>query len=125
MKNSFRKALVDSHIPAVAIAVLIVWSLDSAVRVLSGLWVPVTDYFATVIATLSFPLSPYSFSDRISLDLTLFYLFEAVAAVAAAWLLSRWAFGLGTLRTLSEYRTRLQLRRDDVGLIAVEAIDAP
>jgi hypothetical protein len=113
VKNSFRKALVDSHIPAVAIAVLLVWSLDSAAHVLSGLWLPVTDYFAWVIATLGFPLSPYSFSDRTSLVLTLFYVFEAVAAVAAAWLLSRWAFGLGPLRTLSGYRTKLQLRRGD------------
>lgn len=113
MKNSFRKALVGSHIPAVAIAVLLVWSLDWAVRALSGLWLPVIDYFATVIATLSFPLSPYSFGDSVSLDLTLFYVFGAIAAVAAAWLLSRWAFGLGPLRALSGYRTRLQLRRDD------------
>lgn len=112
MRNSLRRALIDSHISIVAIAVLLVWSLNSVARALDRLWLPATDYLATVIATLSFPDSPYSFGDRVALSLTLWYAFEAIAAAVTAWLLSRWAFGLGPLRTLRGYRTRLLLRRN-------------
>lgn len=112
MRNSLRRTLVDSHISIVAIAVLIVWSLNSFARALDRLWLPATDYLATVIATLSFPDSPYSFRDGVSLSLTLWYAFEAIGAGVTAWLLSRWAFGLGPLRALGGYRTRLPLRRN-------------
>lgn len=105
VRNSLRSAVVDSPISVVAIAVLLLWSLDSAVQVLGWLWFPATDYLATVIATLGSPYSSYSFRDQVSLSLTLWYAFEAIAAAVAAWLLSRWAFGLGPLRALGGYRT--------------------
>lgn len=37
MRPTFREVLVDSHIAAVAIAVLLVWSIDSGVKALVSL----------------------------------------------------------------------------------------
>lgn len=112
MKTSIRRALVDSQVVAVAILVLLVWSLDSAIRVLDILWLPATDYLATAIA-FSFPNSPYSSHDQVSALVTLAYLFEAITEVAAAWLLSRWAFGRGPLRALHRAKLLLLRRNDD------------
>src|SRR5581483_5919959 len=109
MKPSNRIALVESHIPAIAVAILLFWSLDSAVRALGALWLPMTDYLATAVATLSFRDS-YYFTDQMSALVTLAYALEAIAELAAAWLLARWAFGLGPLRVLIGYGARVPLR---------------
>ena len=103
MKPSFCKALAASHVAAVTIAVLLLWSLDAAFR---ALWPPlsrVIDFVLTGIAILDIPyLSPgLTVTDRSMLMIASGYLYEAVISFFGAWLLSRWAYGVGPFSTLA------------------------
>ena len=107
MKPSLREVLADSHIAAVAIAVLLLWSLDDAFR---ALWIPLPfafSYLATAVAILGIPYFSLG-SLRSELILAFFTLFGAIVSLSAAWLLSRWVFGEGPLRTLLNYRSKLR-----------------
>ena len=101
MNPSLRKILADSHVSAVAIAVLLFRSLDSAIWIL---WGPLS------MAILTFPNFPRT--DRFTSFITISYLFNSLVYLAAAWLLSRWVYGKGPLRSLSQYRTILTRRND-------------
>jgi hypothetical protein len=96
---SLRKILADSHVSAVAIAVLLYRSLDYAIWVL---WGPLS------LGIFTFPNFPRA--DRFTLFTTFSYLFYSVVCLAAAGLLSRWVYGMGPLRSLSKYRTMLARR---------------
>jgi len=100
MKPSLRQVLADSHIAAVAIAVLLLWSLDGAFR---GLWGPVygvVEYLFTAIAILDIPYFSSALA-RFALVETCSYLYMAVVTFSASWLLSRWVFGVGPIRSLA------------------------
>ena len=120
MQASLRKVLIDSHVAAVAIAVLIFFSLDSVAsvaRAVFGLWGPfleVVSFLATAVAIRGIPSSPvtrYYVTDYL-LPATLPNLFLALVYLAAAWLLSRWVYGTGPLRSLSTYRDKLSRKTD-------------
>ena len=109
MKSSLREILAGSHIAAIAMAVLLLWSIDWGFRVL---WSPlprVATFLATAVAIRGIPYFPSTLTgaDRAMLVSTLLYLFGALACTAAAWLLSRWVYGVGLFRSLSEYRVIL------------------
>jgi hypothetical protein len=115
VEHSLRKILADSHISAVAIVVLLVWSLDWAFW---ALWVPLgrtTSFLFTAVAILDIPYFPrtLTFADRTMLITTISYLLSAFMNLSAAWLLSHWVYGVGPFRSLSEYRPRL-VRRNHV-----------
>ena len=106
MKPSLRQVSADYHVSAVAIAVLICWSLYWGFM---ALWNPVVraaDFLVTAVAILGIPHESVTFTpyDRVS---TLAFLFDAFACLAAAWLLSLWVYGTGPLRSLTKCRTRL------------------
>lgn len=100
-----RKVLADSHVSAVAIAVLLFQSLDAAFWVL---WHPIS------VAMTAFPSFPRTLliPDRLTLFISFSYLFGSFVSLAASWLLSRWVYGMGPLRSLSKYRTILSRRND-------------
>lgn len=112
MKPSLRATLADSHVSAVAVAVLLVWSLDQGFRTLAGPLLRVASFLATAAAILGIPYFSWTVDERLSLDVTLAYLVGAIINLAAAWLLSRWVYGTGPLQALSRYRTRLPRRND-------------
>jgi hypothetical protein len=97
--------LAVSHIAAVAIAVLLFFSLDLLVHALAQPLSDAVDFLVTAIAIGGLPYhSPTpSFTDRIALIVTLFGLFEACINLAAAWLLSRWVYGVGPIASLKRY----------------------
>jgi hypothetical protein len=108
MKLSLRQVLADSHVCAVAIAVLLIWSFNSAVE---ALWEPffgLVSYLITAIAILGLPYIPtqFTFSQRGMLIKSCFLLFNAFICLASAWLLSHWVYGEGPLRSLCNYRER-------------------
>lgn len=112
MKPSLREILADSHVSAVAIAALLVWSLDSGFR---ALWDPLyrlADFLFTAVAILntpySSPYSSFSASDLLGFISAFSYLFSSVVSLSAAFLLSRWVYGVGPLRVLSSYRNKLR-----------------
>jgi hypothetical protein len=103
VNHSLRKILADSHVSAVAIAVLLFHSLDYAFWVL---WHPIS------VAMIAFPSFPRTLlvPNRLTLFISFSYLFGSFVSLAAAWLLSRWVYGMGPLRSLSKYRAVLARR---------------
>jgi len=115
MKPSLRKILADSHIAAIAIAVLLFWMLSSAFR---APWDPLSraaDFLFTAVAIGGVPYIPskLDFADRLMLFTTVTYFFTALISFGVAWLLSRWVYRVGPFRSLSNYRTQL-VRRNRV-----------
>lgn len=114
-RHPLRIILADSHVAVVAIAVLLLWFLDSTFR---ALWSPVSEilrYLFTAIAILDIPyISPgISFENRLALFWSFSYVVAAVTQLAAAWLLARWVYGTGPFATLMVYYSRV-VRRSDV-----------
>ena len=109
MRFSLRQALRDSHVSAVAIAVLLFWSFK---WIIDGLWEPfsrLAKFLFTAVAILDIPfISPtLDAADRDMFINTCMYFSYAISSVAAAWVLSRWVYGEGPVRSLSKYRGRL------------------
>jgi hypothetical protein len=108
VKPTLREILAESHISAVTIAVLLLWSFDSAFRAIAATWGPffrVAEYLATAVAIRDIPsLGPFIPEDRIILFVTFSYLFSGFVSLVSAWLLARWVYGDGPLRSLSRYR---------------------
>lgn len=109
---SLRETLADTHIAAVTVAVLLLWTLDGTFRALWGSLSSVAGFLLTAVAIFDIPyFSPVlSRADRLLLFTTLMYLSSAVISFSTAWLLSRWVFGMGPLRSLGAYRARLTRR---------------
>jgi hypothetical protein len=106
MKRALRQILDDSHIAAVTIAVLLLWSLDGAFQALA---IPVSravGFLLTAVAILDIPyFSPtLTLADRFMLATASAYLYGAVVSFSSAWLLSRWVYGTGPIRSLTRYR---------------------
>ena len=104
MRASLREVLADTHVATVTIAVLLLWTLDSAFRALWGPLSSVAGFVFTGVAILDIPyFSPaLSGPDRLIVVTTLLYLCGAAISLSAAWLLSRWGLWC---------RTAMQLER--------------
>ncbi|HKV92637.1 MAG TPA: hypothetical protein VJW20_08830 [Candidatus Angelobacter sp.] len=104
MNRSLRQVLADSHIAAVTIVTLLLWSIVGMFQVI---WEPasgVLSYLATALAIMGIPTaSPLTAGDRIMLIETAIYLFYSVACFCVAWFLARWVYGAGPLGSLIHY----------------------
>jgi uncharacterized membrane protein len=112
VQASLRKVLIDSHVAAVVVAFLIFYSLSFAIKAFSALWRPAFTAFMFLITAVAIRGIPYIHRTldpltRLNLLIALSNLLIALAMWAAAWLLSRWVYGTGLLRTLSSYRSKL------------------
>lgn len=107
MKNSLREVVAESNVAAVAIALLLLWALDSAFR---GIWDLVRRAAGPLLTAAGIP-GISLFIPRIDLEYMFSYLYTAAVCLSAAALLSRWAYGVGPLRSLSECRSRLRRER--------------
>ena len=112
MKTSLRQILADSHVSAVAIAVLLIWLIDSVFEALWGPILNAASFLFTAVAVLGLPYIPpiFSFSQRFMLLSIGIFLFNALSSLAIAWLLSRWVYGTGPFRSLKSYGERLVRR---------------
>lgn len=112
MKPTIREILVESRVPAVAVAVLLVWSLNAMIEALQDPVLNAMGYLFTSIANVGIPYSPWGFRlwERILTDRTLEYFYYAIIELMAAWLLSKWAYGTGPFRSLNAYWIRLNMR---------------
>jgi hypothetical protein len=114
VNSSLRKTLADSHVSAIAIAMLLFRSLDSALWVL---WGPLSDgpffFFSNgvIFDVVGFSRALMN-NNRFSLFLTFSWLLNSLVYLAAAVLLSRWVYGMGPLRSLSKYGARLSMGND-------------
>jgi hypothetical protein len=121
VRPTLREVLADSHIAAVAVAVLLVWSIDWGSKALLSLLVlafEISDSVLTIASmwwhdgVISFG-SRDMFFDQTLLVTAMKYLFWTVISVGAAWIMSRCVYGVGPLRTLITSRARVA-RRDHV-----------
>lgn len=114
MKPSVRKILADSHVATVAVALLLLFSLINLFHALARPSVQLAEFLITAIAILGVPSGswPLTTADWIMLTPSFFYLYSFAVTLAAAWLLSRWVYGAGPIRSLSRYRDILSRRTD-------------
>jgi hypothetical protein len=114
VKPSVRETLAETHISAVAIALLLLWSLDSGVQALWGPLYRTAGFLFTALAIWDVPYFSHTLSvaDRFMWMTTFSYVFGSLICLAAAWLLSRWVYGMGPLRSLSTHYSRLRRRTD-------------
>lgn len=98
--NSLRRMIAESHIAAVAIAFLLIWSLHSAFQ---ALWIPLSnllEVLGTAVAILGIPYSTDLF--RGTYDVIVFgtYAASALIDLAAAYVIARVIYGTGPMRCL-------------------------
>jgi len=108
MLASLRKTLVDSHVAAVTVAALLFASIGAFYGAADRL-VYHAVLFIRLIANhrLSFALRDLELRDSGMLAVTLSCFCAGAALVLAAWIVSRWVYGVGPLRSLSRYRNKL------------------
>ncbi len=114
MRPSLRKVLAESHVAAVAVAVLLLFSLINLFHALARPLVQLAEFLITAVAILGVPAYswPLTTADWIMLAPSFFYLYSFAVTLTAAWLLSRWVYGAGPIRSLSRYRDILSGRTD-------------
>lgn len=108
MFASLRKTLLDSHIAAVTVAALLLESC-AAFYLAANRVVCHGVFFFQLIANhhLSTALWKLEYEDPDTLFVALTCLFDSAAMVLAAWIVSRWVYGVGPLRCLGSYREKL------------------
>jgi hypothetical protein len=114
MKPSYRTILAESHIAAVAVTLLLLGSFEWAFEALRDPALRALDFVVMSIAILGIPYSspgliPWA---RFQLSATVGMLLYAVISLTAAWLLARWAYGVGPVRCLKVYWVRLKRTTD-------------
>jgi hypothetical protein len=109
VKPSLRATFAESHVAAIAISILLLWTLDWIFAALWAVLVPMVEFVLTAIAIRGIPY--WSAADNLlALFETSSYLSGAIASCSAAWLLSRWAYGVSPLKCLRTYRGRIDRR---------------
>lgn len=112
MKSSLRDALAESHVSAVAVALLLLFSFGSLFRVLESLFFRIAGsalVAAVVMLGPPYPTRALATHNRLVLIGGISPLLFAVFSLAAAWLLSRWVYRAGPFRSLARYRTFLRM----------------
>ncbi len=108
MQNSLCKTLIDSHVAAIVIAVLIFSALDAAFM---GLWIPAFNIALTLLTSVATGIPPtlpsFDNATRVLLPSTFSLLFVSLVYLLTAWILSRWVYGVGPIHSLGSYRTKL------------------
>lgn len=103
MPTSLRKALIDSHVAAATIAILLFLSLG-------GFYVVVDQLLSwAMVLTRSEHPNP-ALSLQVIAGNVFSGLSGALGVLACAWLLSYWVFGAGPPRSLASYRDRISRR---------------
>lgn len=110
--KSLRETLANSHVSAIAIAVLIFYSFDFLVRAFLYVSPRIVDFIATAVAVRGMPyISPRSsVLEQFGLLPPLYSFFAAALSFASAELLSRWVYGVGLFACLRRYRPILARR---------------
>lgn len=102
-KRSFRQVLADSHIAAIAAAVLTVWSIYEALNAVAGPLASAATYLVTAVAIAGIPSYSLSKADILTYEIALGYLVNALLWFASASILTRWAYRTGPLRALKSH----------------------
>jgi hypothetical protein len=114
MRRSLRETLIDSHVAATTIAVLLLWFMDSIFRGLWPLLGRAVEWLFTAVAIFDIPYFSFTVVDRSMLLISAYYFYAAIVSFSAAWIVSRWVYGVGPLRSLVAYGNKLTCWRQDV-----------
>jgi hypothetical protein len=114
MKRSLRESLIDSHVGVTTIAVLFLWSMDGAFQALWLLLSRAAEWLFAAIAIFDIPYFSITAVERSILLISALYFYAAIVSFSAAWILSRWVYGVGPLRSLAVYGNKLPRWRQDV-----------
>ena len=107
MARSVRLMLADSHVGAICVAVLLLWSIEYLFR---AMWIPgsqIVEFLVTAIAILDVPY----FSARLDWVLMISmgtYVYVAVVSFIGAQLVARWVYGMTPTRVLAQAAERLR-----------------
>ena len=105
MHRSLRQILIESHVAAVTIVVLLLWTLDGAFQTLSGIAPRIFHFLLTAVSIHEIPaLLPTTKADEMELMVTAGYFYWAAVSFAASWLLARWVYRAGPLCSLARYQ---------------------
>lgn len=110
--QSIRKALADSHVAAVTIAILLLWCIDGAFRSFCPPLLGAVNDVAMAVATLdvSYLYPRLSYAASFELTISCLYLYAAVVSFSAAWILSRWVYRTGPFSVMRQYQARFKER---------------
>jgi hypothetical protein len=116
MHGSLRKALIDSHVAAIAIAILLFGFFEEATY---AFWEPGCDIFAFLVGSVAMkihvisyiPVDPDSLTQKM-LRHSATDLVYAMANLTGVWFLSLLMYGVGPLRVLGNYKDNLSRKRD-------------
>ena len=111
MQASLRKALIDSNVAAIAIAVMLFECISQASL---ALWEPIRNIFSFVTAAVGIriylvsyiPQTPESVTQQMFTN-SAWNLVFALADLTGAWFLSLLIFGTGPFDSLGSYKRRL------------------
>jgi hypothetical protein len=105
---SLRKALVDSHIAAIAIAVLLSASFSTLFEALWQMFSPIVSFVFEAIAILDIPYFSYPLTkaDRSLLIVAVLQTSFAILIFAEACCVSYLVYRAGPFRVLAGYRTK-------------------
>jgi hypothetical protein len=115
MQATLRKVLIDSHVAAIVIAVLLAGAIEPVFIALLDPASRVLSFLTIALATNNPPYIPRTMdyaARYVSLQAPLLGLSVAVNNLACAWLLSLWIYGTGPMRILSNYRDKLKRKND-------------
>jgi len=116
MQGSLRKALIDSHVAAIAVAILLFGFFEEATY---ALWEPGCRLFSFLVASIAvkthvipyIPIDPDSLTEQM-LRVSATDVVYALANLTGVWFLSLLVYGAGPLRVLGNYKGKLSRKRD-------------
>lgn len=104
-KPSLRAILAESYVAAVAVAVLLVLSFEASfifLWYLLKLLLIVAEFLATAVAIFGLPSGYGRQADWPWLLVSFAFLFDALVKFGAAWILSRYVYGLNPFSALGK-----------------------
>lgn len=102
--HSWRRVLRDSHIAAVAIAVLLVWSLDLAG---TAIWRSISYLGHQLFLRVPIFDIPLFFGPAGNYSQTIYLLSFSALFLVEAWILSLLVYGFGPFSVLASYQNKL------------------
>jgi hypothetical protein len=108
-RPSLRQVLTDSHVAAITIALLLIFSLESIIYALEKPLIGVGSFLLRAVAILDIPYFSSNFDalDRLTAINSAAFLYSAIVYGLAAVFLSHWVFGVGPIRSLRQYRNSI------------------
>jgi hypothetical protein len=113
VKTDLRKVLAESHVAAIAIAVLLCWSVGAALQGIMAPLFSAAEYLAIAVTIRGGPsVGPDFFRSHALQIAAAAYVLNAAVDFAAAWLLARWVYGDGPFTVLRRYRRKIARRNN-------------